>query len=75
MSSMKTDKNIFSKKLTELRTERNLTQVKLAAFLKVDPSTVAKYETGDRLPDIYMLSAIADFFEVSTDFLLGRKTY
>ena len=73
MSSMKTQKNIFSEKLAELRKEKGLSQVGLAQKLGVDPSTIAKYETGDRLPDIFMLLKIADCFDVSTDFLLGLE--
>lgn len=75
MSSMKAQKNIFSQKLAELRKEKGLSQAKAAADLGVDPSTVAKYETGDRVPDVFMLIKIADYFDVSTDYLLGRKEY
>lgn len=75
MSSMKAKNNVFSQILADLRKENNLSQVGLATALAVDPSTIAKYETGDRLPDIFMLSKIADFFSVSTDYLLGRVNY
>lgn len=75
MSSMKTKKIILSEKLIELRREKGVSQMKMAQDLGVDPSTVAKYETGDRLPDVLMLAKIADYFEVTTDYLLGRKEY
>ena len=73
MSSMKTQKNIFSEKLAELRKEKGLSQAGLAQELGVDPSTIAKYETGNRLPDVYMLARIAVYFDVSTDYLLGLE--
>lgn len=62
-------------RIAELRKEKGLSQVALAKELGVDCSTIAKYETGDRLPDIVMLCKIADYFEVSTDYLLGRASF
>lgn len=62
-------------RIAELRREKGLSQVALAKELGVDCSTIAKYETGDRLPDIVMLCKIADYFEVSTDYLLGRASF
>ncbi|EGL82062.1 helix-turn-helix domain protein [Caldalkalibacillus thermarum TA2.A1] len=59
-------------RLKELRKEHKLTQPQLADKLNVGKSTVAMWETGDREPDYEMLQKIADFFEVSTDYLLGR---
>ena len=75
MSSMKTQKSVFAEKLAELRKERGVSQAKLAQSLGLDPSTVAKYETGDRQPDLFTLVRLADYFDVSTDYLLGRKEY
>ncbi|MBR1747075.1 MAG: helix-turn-helix transcriptional regulator [Clostridia bacterium] len=72
---MRQQKNIFSEKLVELRKEKGVSQQKAAWDLGIDPSTIAKYETGDRLPDIFTLSKIADYFDVSCDYLLGRKEY
>ena len=46
-----------------------------AKELGVDCSTIAKYETGDRLPDLVMLCKLADFFGSSTDYLLGRSSF
>ena len=59
-------------RLKELRKDRGLKQSDLAAHFKVDRTTFTKYETGDREPDFKMLHALADFFDVSTDYLLGR---
>ena len=80
MSIMKTniDEQIvqsFRARLVELRKEKGLSQVGLAKELGVDYSTIAKYETGDRLPDLVMLCKLADFFGSSTDYLLGRSSF
>ena len=80
MSIMKSDINgqtvIFLRaRITELRKEKGLSQVSLAKEPGVDCSTIAKYETGDRLPDIVMLCKLASFFGVSTDYLLGRTSF
>ena len=80
MSIMKTniDEQIvqsFRARLVELRKEKGLSQVGLAKELGVDCSTIAKYETGDRLPDLVMLCKLADFFGSSTNYLLGRSSF
>ena len=62
-------------RITELRKEKGLSQVGLAKELGVDCSTIAKYETGDRLPDVVMLCKLASFFGVFTDYLLGRAPF
>ncbi len=55
-----------------LRKQKNITQELLAAELGVTAAAVSKWEKGYTLPDILMLCALADYFEVSTDELLGR---
>jgi len=59
-------------KILELRKQKNITQEELAAELGVTAAAVSKWENGYTLPDILMLSALADFFVVTTDELLGR---
>jgi len=59
-------------KISELRKQKNVTQEELAADLGVTAAAVSKWENGYTLPDIYMLCALADFFAVTTDELLGR---
>ena len=61
----------FAERLRELRKERGLSQIQLAEKLGVDFRTISNWENGVRKPDIDMLVIVADFFEVSTDFLLG----
>lgn len=62
----------FSDRLKALREERRLSQLELAGRLKLSNSTISQYETTDRLPEPRILQAIADFFGVSVDYLLGR---
>ena len=59
-------------KILELRKQKNVTQEELAAELGVTAAAVSKWENGYTLPDIMMLCALADFFAVTTDELLGR---
>ena len=60
--------NIFR----QLRTSSGLTQSKIASKLGISRSTIGMYETGAREPDFDTLEKIADFFNVDTDYLLGR---
>ena len=55
-----------------LRKQKNVTQEALAAELGVTAAAVSKWEKGYTLPDILMLCALADYFDVTTDELLGR---
>ena len=64
----------FNKVLKSLRTSQGITQDELAKTLKISRSTVGMYERGDREPDYEMLEIIADYFNVSFDYLLGRET-
>lgn len=50
----------------------NMSQRELAKDLNIAPSTIAMYETGQRDPDTATLKILADYFNVSTDYLLGR---
>lgn len=63
---------MFHEKLKELRNSKKITQEKIAEFLYIKRSTYAKYETGENEPDYKTLELLANFFEVSTDYLLGR---
>ena len=63
----------LGKMILELRKKKNVTQEELAAELGVTAAAVSKWEKGYTLPDILMLCALADYFQVTTDELLGRK--
>lgn len=59
-------------KLKELRIERGIQQKDLAALLGIGANTLSQYENGKREPDNNTLVQLADYFGVSTDYLLGR---
>ena len=61
----------FSEKFKTLRKTHDLTQDQIAEILHVSPQAVSRWETGATYPDINMLPAIANFFEVTIDELLG----
>ena len=61
----------LSEKFKQFRKARDLTQEQIADIFNVSPQTVSRWETGTNYPDIEMLPALADFFEVSVDDLLG----
>lgn len=60
-------------RLKELRKARGISQVKLAMDLCMNQNTVSRYENGEREADYKTLCLIADYFDVSLDYLLGRK--
>ncbi len=60
-------------RLKELRKERGISQVKLAMDLCTNQNTISRYETGEREPGIAELIRIADYFNVSLDYLVGRS--
>ena len=63
----------LGKTILELRKKKNVTQEDLAAELGVTAAAVSKWENGYTLPDVLMLCALADCFQVTTDELLGRS--
>ena len=63
---------MFSKRFKELRLKKGLNQPELAKLLNVAKQTVSNWENGNRTPDSNMLLKLADFFDVSVDYLLGR---
>ena len=64
----------IGRNILELRKQKSITQEELAAELGVTAAAVSKWENGYTLPDILMLCALADYFGVTTDELLGRNT-
>ncbi len=67
------ENNTFGQRLRTLRKERGWTQSTVAQKLGIAFSTFAKYERGDIKPDMDKLLQIADLFQVSTDYLLGKS--
>ena len=63
----------FKDRLKKLRTLRGLSQVALADKLGVSKSIIGAYETGDRKPRYEFLEELADFFNVTIDYLTGKE--
>lgn len=59
-------------RLKELRKKKRISQVMLAMDLNINQNSISRYETGEREADYATLIAIADYFNVSIDYLLGR---
>ena len=59
--------------IKKLRAENNITQETLATAIGVTPQAISRWESEGGYPDIELLPALADFFSVSTDELLGYK--
>lgn len=64
---------MLGKRLLQLRKKKSITQETLGKALGVGKTTISNYETGYSTPDSETLTKIADYFGVTTDFLLGRK--
>lgn len=65
----------FGEFLAELRKEKGYLQKEVAAYLNVTVATISNYEKGVHTPDLNTLSKLADFYDVSTDYLLQRTKY
>ena len=63
----------LNENIKKLRLARGLNQVEFARALSVTKQCVSNWENDNVLPSIEMLVRIADFFSISTDFLLGRS--
>lgn len=62
---------MLNERIRELRNIRGISQIQLANKLGVTKQSVSNWENDNILPSIEMLVKIANFFEVSTDYLLG----
>lgn len=60
-------------RLKKLRNSKKITQEELGKKVNVTKVSISGYENGNRSPDTDTLQKIADFFDVSTDYLLGRS--
>ncbi len=65
---------MFGNRLKSLRIEKSLIQKELADLLKVSPSTIGMYERNQRDPDTDTIRFLADYFNVSSDYLLGLSS-
>lgn len=65
----------FNERLKQLRQEKMISQQEFANFIGISKSSVNMYERGEREPGIETLEAIADFFNVDMDYLLGKSDH
>ena len=65
--------NGLPEKLQELRSKYGYSQKQVAAKLKVSPSIVSGYETGERTPSTEVLLSLSYLYNCSTDYLLGKQ--
>ncbi|SEJ00195.1 Helix-turn-helix [Propionispira arboris] len=64
-------KEIFCQRLRQLRQDKKMTTTQLATEFEVTKQTVSRWELGDRIPTLDTVAAIADYFDVSLDYLVG----
>ena len=62
----------FAQRLKSLRQETGYLQKEIAAKLSISRSTLGSWESGNRIPELGTAQRLADFFNVSVDYLLGR---
>lgn len=67
--------NWFPMRLKKLREKRRLSQKTLGELCGLSKNTIGQYERGEREPTFQALVTIADFFEVSMDYLAGRQRF
>ena len=70
---MEVKMSTFAQRMKELRKERKLKQQQLADRFSVKLRTYQGYEYGESYPEVAKLIAIADYFDVSLDYLVGRS--
>ena len=64
---------LFAERLKELRSDKKLSSDELGNIIGVSGSIILKWEKAQRIASIESLSKLADFFGVSSDYLLGRE--
>ena len=66
---------VFSERLKELRKSKNLSQKELAEIFNTTNSSICDWECGRTEPTLNTIRQIADYFDVSCDYLLGKSDY
>ncbi len=62
-------------RIKDLREDADMRQIDLANAVGIDQRTISNYETGKTYPDSFALIKLADYFQVSIDYLVGRTDY
>lgn len=63
---------LYFQRLRDLREDKDLKQVQVAALLGIQQTVYSRYERGYQTIPVEHLLALADFYNVSTDYILGR---
>lgn len=66
------NQNILGKRIKYLREHKDISQIELAKYLNIGNTTLSQYESGKRIPSDQIKLKIANYFNVSVDFLLGN---
>ena len=69
------EQSFFIKRLSELIEEKDITQRELAEAIQITEVSISRYLSGERCPRLEIVTKIADFFDVSTDYLLGKSNF
>lgn len=62
----------MNNRLKELRKQKNLTQISVQMQTGIEQALISKYENGERVPPTDVLMKLADFYQVSMDYIMGR---
>lgn len=65
-------KEVFKIRIKQIRQELGLTQNQVSKETEIDQSRISKYESGELQPDLEKLGILANYYEVSIDWLLGN---
>lgn len=65
---------MYFQRLRDLREDADKTQSQIAGMLGIDQRTYSNYETGKREIPVHLLIVLADYYQVSLDYLVGRKS-
>lgn len=63
----------FNERLKQLRTSKDIIQKELAKFLEITPNAYQNYEYRLRKPNMETFVKLADYFDISLDYLVGRS--
>ena len=75
MTKRQYDSSIVAHHLKQLRKEKGITQLELAKGADISLTSVKQYETGKRIPEKFILSKIANYFNVIDDWIIGESKY
>lgn len=69
------ERTFNNNKIKELRTEKGLSQRELARATQIKQANISRWEVGIVVPNILDVWKLADYFDVSIDYLVGKKDY